>query len=113
MVVRRLKVNSVSYRLGVRTLGGESISPVSNSDAISRSRATHCFHRKTACSEGVGPVQKVADGPRENANDTPNDHVFFVVALSKDIISLALKGAVEEATHIILNTGDGNPCGKG
>ena len=99
MVARRLKVNSVSYRLGVRSLEDEAIALVSsrsNSDAISQSRATYRLRGKTACSEGVGPVQMVADGPRENADNTPNDHVFFVVALFEDIISPALEGAPEE-----------------
>jgi len=96
MVARRLKLNSMSYRLGFRILGGESITSVpsgSNSDAISRSRATCRLCRKTVCREGVWPVKKVADGPRENADNTPSNHVFFIVA-------------------IILNTGDGNPASK-
>jgi hypothetical protein len=105
----------MSYRLGFGILGGESITSIpsgSNSDAISQSRATHCLCRKTVCREGVWPVKKVADGPRENADNTPSDHVFFIVALFENLISLALEGVVGGVTHIILNTSDGNPASK-
>jgi hypothetical protein len=88
IVARRLNVNSMSY-IEVGTLGGEPIVPVSsvfNSDAIdkSRSRATQRLCRKTMFREGVWPVKKVANGRRESADKTPNDHVFFVVALFED-----------------------------
>jgi hypothetical protein len=113
MLAPRLKVNSMSYRLGFRILGGESITSVpSGSDAIGQSSATHRLCRKTVCREGVWPVKKVADATRENADNTPSDHVFFIVALFENLISLALEGVGGGVTHIILNTSDGNPASK-
>jgi len=86
----------MSYRLQVRTLGRQSIAPVSesNNDAIDKdqSRAAHRLCRETVCREGVWPVKMVADGPRENTDKPPNNHVLFVLALS-GIVSLALESS--------------------
>jgi hypothetical protein len=91
----------MSYRLKVRILVRQSVVSASGSikDAIDsgQSGATHCLRRETACREGAWPVKKVADGPRKDADETPNNHIFFVVALSKGI-SLATKQSENRPT---------------
>ena len=91
----------MSYRLKVRILVRQSVVPASGSikDAIDsgQSGATHCLRREIACREGAWPVKKVADGPRKDTDETPNNHIFFVVALSNGI-SLAPKQSENRPT---------------
>ena len=76
----------MSYRPRARTLS-VALASVSNIDS-GQSGATHRLGRKTTFGERAWPVKKVANGPREDTDETPNNHIFFVVALSK-VISLA------------------------
>ena len=76
----------MSYRPRARTLS-VALASVSNIDGV-QSGLAHRIRIKTTCRERARPVKKVANGPREDTDETPNNHIFFVVALSK-VISLA------------------------